>query len=129
MRCDDLAGTWAALLSWFDAHGVLVLPQLAGDLPVVQLDSDLAPLFAADPAEALALAVDRVRAVVDRFDARAVYVHRVGEGTATRNGGRDMSILTVRVVGGGVVHELTLVAAWYANLLNRTVGMEFAHRA
>jgi hypothetical protein len=126
MRCDDLAGTWAALISWFDAHGVLVLPSLSCDLPVVRLDSDLAPRFAAD--EALGLAVGRVKALVERFDARAVYVNRVGADTAAHNGGREMSIVTMRVVGGGVVHELTLVAAWYADLLDRTVGMEFAHR-
>src|SRR5690242_13886096 len=98
MRCDDLAGTWAALISWFDAHAVLVLPRLSGDLPVVRLDADLGPLLAAD--EALTLAVGRVKALVERFDARAVYVNRVGSDTAEHNGGREMSIVTVRVVGG-----------------------------
>jgi len=126
MRCDDLVGTWAALISWFDAHGVLVLPRLSGALPVVRLDADLGPLLAAD--EALVRAVARVKALVERFDARAVYVNRVGAETAAHNGGREMSIVTMRILGGGVVHELTLVAAWYADLLDRTVGMEFAHR-
>jgi hypothetical protein len=114
MRCADLTETWAELSAWFDERGVLVLPQLCVDQPMVQLDGD------AGPAD-LDRVTSRLRALVERCDVRTVYVHQIGGELAP-------SIVTVRVMAGGVVHELTLCAAWYADLLDRTVGMEFAHR-
>jgi hypothetical protein len=111
VRCADLAETWADLTTWFAERGVLVLPQLCADQPVVRLDTDRT----ADPGQLL-------RAIIDRFDLRAVYVHHLAGGEP------DPTIITVRAVAGGVVHELVLCAAWYADLLDRTVGMEFAHR-
>lgn len=111
VRCADLAETWADLTTWFAERGVLVLPELCADHPVVRLDADRD----ADPGQLL-------RAIIDRFELRAVYVHHLA------GGGLDPTIITVRAVAGGVVHELVLCAAWYADLLDRTVGMEFAHR-
>ena len=111
VRCSDLAETWADLTRWFADHGVLVLPELCANQPVVRLDTE----GSADPGQLL-------RAIIDRFDLRAVYVHHL------RGDEPDPAIITVRAVAGGVVHELVLCAAWYADLLDRTVGMEFAHR-
>jgi hypothetical protein len=120
MRCDDLAGTWAGLTAWFDQRGVLVLPQLCVDQPVVRLDADLDSSPTVGPAD-VARVTGLLRAVVERFDLRAIYVHQLG-------GDPEPTIVTVRAMAGGVVHELVLCAAWYADLLDRTVGMEFAHR-
>jgi hypothetical protein len=120
VRCADLTATWTDLTRWFAARGVLVLPQLCADQPMVRLDADSDTGRAADAAE-----VERVtgllRAIIDRFELRAVYVHQL-------RGEPDPTLITVRAVAGGVVHELVLCAAWYADLLDRTVGMEFAHR-
>ena len=110
VRCADLTETWADLTAWFAQRGVLVLPQLSANQPVVRLDDD----GAAEPGQLL-------RAIVERFDLRAVYVHQLRDGP-------DPTIITVRAMAGGVVHELVLCAAWYADLLDRTVGVEFAHR-
>jgi hypothetical protein len=35
--------------------------------------------------------------------------------------------VTVRVVAGGVVHELNLFASWYIEFLDEIVGVDFAH--
>jgi hypothetical protein len=151
MRCDDLAGTWNDLVVWFDVHRVLVLPQLVSSLPVVRLDAEVPGQTGAGAG------VRRLKAVVERFEARAVYAHlpAAAEGRAGaaadaaaveaaleaaveatveatvevgRAEAREWTMVTVRVPAGGVVHELTLIAAWYADLLHRTVGMEFAYR-
>src|SRR5262245_27655282 len=122
MRCTDLAQTWAELRGWFDRRGVLVLPPLTTSGPLVQLDSDVDQSRAADPAE-LERATGRLRAVVERFEVRAVYVHQIGGEPILVPGGErairgEPSIVTVRVVAGGVVHELVLFANWYAELLD-----------
>jgi hypothetical protein len=127
MRCVDLPDTWTKLAGWFDQHGILVLPQLCADGPVVRLDADVDQGRTARPAD-LERVVSRLCAVVERFGARAVYVHRVGGEPAAEDEERELSIVTVRVMAGGVVHELMLFAGWYADLLDRTVGMEFAHK-
>jgi hypothetical protein len=107
MRCPDLAGTWTALLSWFDEQEVLVLPRLTGIGPTVRLDADLSADRPATAAE-VAVAADRLRRVVDCFGLPAVYVGQVHAGPA-----QELASVTVRAVAGGIVHELTLVAAWY----------------
>ncbi|HKT05635.1 MAG TPA: hypothetical protein VJT31_39485 [Rugosimonospora sp.] len=108
MRCADLTGTWSELRAWFDARNVLVLPRLTGNWPVVQLDGDLAPDRPATGAE-VASVVERLRQVVDRFAVPAVYV-----GTVAGESGAELSGVTIRVMAGGILHELTLTAAWYA---------------
>jgi hypothetical protein len=124
----DLAQTWSELRGWFDAHGVLVLPRLTTSGPLVKLDADVDQMRAASETD-LSRATGRLRALVERFDVRAVYVHQIGgEPISVPGGDRavcgEPSIVTVRVMAGGVVHELTLFAAWYAELLDRTVGMD-----
>jgi hypothetical protein len=116
MRCADVTGTWAAVRSWFDERGVLVLPRLTGVGPTVRLDGDLAVESASEldfdrPATAaeLALAVGRLQRVVERFGLPVVYVGQVRVGPD-----RDPASVTIRAVAGGIVHELTLVASWYA---------------
>jgi tagatose-1,6-bisphosphate aldolase non-catalytic subunit AgaZ/GatZ len=128
MRCVDLAQTWSQLREWLDHQGVLVLPRLTANGPLVQLDADADQTRAASVAD-LARVTDRLRALVERFEVRAVYVHQIGgEPVPVPGGDREVrgepSIVTVRVVAGGVVHELTLFAAWYAELLDRTVGID-----
>jgi hypothetical protein len=123
MRCADLAETWNDLLAWFDQRGILVLPQLSADTLLVRLDADVDQKRTATPEE-VARAADRLRAVIDHFGVRAVYVQQ----TPNPSPGRvcDPAVITARVVAGGVVHELTLFAAWYYDYLDEAVEMEFA---
>lgn len=124
MRCADLAETWNGLLTWFDQRGVLVLPQLSADTLLVRLDADVDQKRTATPEE-VARAADRLRAVIDHFGVRAVYVQQ----TPSPSPGRacaEPAVITARVVAGGVVHELTLFAAWYYDYLDEAVEMEFA---
>jgi hypothetical protein len=108
MRCTDLTGTWSELRAWLEARNVLVLPRLTGEWPMVRLDDDLAPDRPATTAEVTTV-VERLRQVVDRFAVPAVYVGQVhGEPTTEPSG------VTIRVMAGGIVHELTLSAAWSA---------------
>jgi hypothetical protein len=106
MRCADLTGTWRDLRDWLDARDVLVLPRLTGDWPMVRLDDDLAPDRPATVAE-VAMVVDRLRQVIDRFAVPAVYVGQVYGDPAPELGG-----VTIRVMAGGILHELALSAAW-----------------
>jgi hypothetical protein len=112
MRCSDLNQTWIELSSWFDRNGVLVLPHLRADGPSVRLDADTDPSRSADPAE-LTRQLDRLRKLIEHFGVRAVYVSR----------DEQAGVLTVRVVAGGVVHQLMLVADWYADFLDETIEM------
>lgn len=114
MRCADLAGTWTELSAWFDRNGVLVLPHLRVDGPSARLDADARP--GADRAE-LDRQLDRLRMITKHFGVRAVYVTR----------DEPLSALTIRVVAGGVVHELMLVADWYAEFLDEAIGTAPAH--
>jgi hypothetical protein len=107
MRCADLVGTWEGLLCWFDDRRVLVLPRLTGVGATVRLDGDIGCERPAEPAE-VALVLDRLRGVVERFGIPAVYVGQVRVGAAGR-----LASVTVRAPAGGVIHELTLAAAWY----------------
>jgi hypothetical protein len=129
MRCADLAGTWAELCTWFDEQGILVLPQLCTDGPLVRLDAGR--VGGGDTADAeQARALERLRAVVSQFDVKAVYVHQWGDGIfegGPPGGQPEPGAVTVRVMAGGVVHELKLLAPWYAEFLDGTVGIEFAH--
>jgi hypothetical protein len=141
MRCAELDNTWGELESWFVRTGVLVLPIFRGSGPLVRFDDDLAPSREATDHE-MGLVVARLRSVVERFDLRAVYVHRTtwdadndwmaGAGadraltqlpvplaTAAELGLSRPGPLTrvmLRVFAGGVIHELLLVAGWYAAL-------------
>jgi hypothetical protein len=108
MRCEDLAGAWSDLRAWLAGMDVLVLPRLEFTGPTTRLDADVDPTRPAEPGEVAAV-LARFRAVVSRFEVRAVYV---GEAGGARVGGP--AAVTVRVVAGGVVHELTLVATGYA---------------
>jgi hypothetical protein len=124
MRCADLAETWTGLLAWFDQRGVLVLPQLSAETLLVRLDADVDQKRTATPEE-VARAADRLRAVIDHFGVRAVYVQQ----TPSPSPGSpcaEPAVITMRVVAGGVVHELTLFAAWYYDYLDEAVEMEFA---
>lgn len=112
MRCADLNQTWTELSSWFDRTGVLVLPHLRADGPTVRLDADTEPSRGDDPAE-LERQLDRLRTIIKHFGVRAVYVSR----------DEQAEVLTIRVVAGGVVHQLMLVAGWYADFLDETLGM------
>jgi hypothetical protein len=109
MRCVDLAETWIELSAWFERSGVLVLPHLRADGPSARLDADAGP--GADRAE-LDRQLDRLRTIIKHFGVRAVYVTR----------DEPLSAVTIRVVAGGVVHELMLVADWYDQLLDETIG-------
>jgi hypothetical protein len=109
MRCVDLAETWIELSAWFDRNGVLVLPHLRADGPSARLDADARP--GAERAE-LDRQLDRLRAIIEHFGVRAVYVTR----------DEPLSAVTIRVVAGGVVHELMLVADWYDEFLDETIG-------
>jgi len=124
MRCADLADTWTGLLEWFDQRGVLVLPPLTAETLLVRLDADVDQKRTATPAE-VGRAADRLRAVIEHFGVRAVYVQQ----TPSPSPGRvcpEPAVITMRVVAGGVVHELTLFAAWYYDYLDEAVEMEFA---
>jgi hypothetical protein len=130
MRCPDLAATWAELTGWFDRREILVLPQLClpqlGTAPlVVQLDGDVDQGRTASPADA-ELITGRLRAVIEQFGVRAVYASATGgiPGDEMRKG---PGAVTVRVVAGGVVHELNLFASWYIEFLDEIVGVDFAH--
>ena len=125
MRCPDLAATWTDLTGWFQQHGILVLPPLCAGPPVVQLDADVDPGGTANPAE-LDRVTSRLRAVIEHFGVRAVYVHETGgiPGDEVRKGPGS---ITVRVVASGVVHELNLFASWYIEFLDEIVGVDFAH--
>jgi hypothetical protein len=112
MRCRDLTGTWHELHEWFMANNVLVLPRLTGTGPTVRLDGDLAPDRPATAAE-IAIVTERVRQIVERFAIPAVYVGKVADDLSG-----DASTVTVRVMAGGVLHELTLTSLWY-------VGQDF----
>jgi hypothetical protein len=113
MRCGDLAGTWTGLRDWLTAREVLVLPRLEYAGPTSRLDADVDPTRPATPAEVDA-AVARLRELVRRFDVRAVYVGYAGDDAG------ELAAVTVRAMAGGVVHELTLVAASYAALTDET---------
>ena len=112
MRCSDLNQTWIELNSWFDRNGVLVLPHLRAEGPSVRLDADTDPSRSGDPVE-LARQLDRLRKIIVHFGVRAVYVSR----------DEQAGLLTIRVVAGGVVHQLMLVADWYADFLDETIEM------
>lgn len=107
MRCLDLTGTWTDLQSWFEARDVLVLPRLTGLDPGVRLDCDLSPDRPTTEAEAAGI-LERLRQVVVRYQVPAVYV---GQVRAESTG--DLASVTIRVMAGGILHELTLAAAWY----------------
>lgn len=120
MRCTDLTETWTALRDWLDQAGVLILPRLDRldrDGPTVRLDAEVDHTRPATAGE-----VDRVirllRAVIERFGAPAVYVGQTAWDRADDGHPGSLAIVTVRVPAGGVLHELTLVAAWYAALLS-----------
>jgi hypothetical protein len=126
MRCGDLAGIWSDLRAWFADVDVLVLPRLEFTGPSVRLDADVDPTRPATQDEVAAV-LARLRAVVTRFEVRAVYVglaggsmdgEPVGGEPVGGGGGDGPAAVTVRVLAGGVVHELTLVAAWYAALVD-----------
>jgi hypothetical protein len=109
MRCEDLAGTWRGLRGWLAAADVLVLPRLEYAGPSARLDAEVDPTRPASRAEVEAT-VATLRDLVRRFDVRAVYVGYAGDPTDAP------AAVTLRVMAGGVVHELTLVAAGYAVL-------------
>jgi hypothetical protein len=113
MLCVDLVEAWTELRDWLDRAGVLILPRLEANGPTVRLDADLAAARPATRAE-VARIMGRLRAVVERFEARAVYVTQTGVDSVPDPD--EPASLCVRVVAGGVVHELSLVAAWYAQL-------------
>ena len=133
MRCSDLARTWTELADWFDRENVLVLPAFRGGEPLARLDDDLDTSRDATPAE-IAHVLGRLRAVVERFAIKAVYVRQTtwdadadwvaGTGLShtalpLRNGSGPahpgpLTRITVRVLAGGVIHEVLLVAGWYA---------------
>jgi hypothetical protein len=52
----------------------------------------------------MARVLDRLRALVHRFDVRAVYVGRAHQAHV-------LTSVTVRIFAGGAVHELSLVSA------------------
>jgi hypothetical protein len=121
IQCADLGDTWGSLRGWLDEAGVLILPRLERDGPAVRLDADAdrsRPATAADLDRVIGL----LKAVIARFGVRAAYVaetawdqHDDAIGPGARPG--SLAIVTIRVVAGGVVHELTLAATWYAHLL------------
>ena len=120
MRCQDLPGTWIELRDWFAGAQVLVLPRLEFTGPSARLDADVDRTRAATPAE-LAMVLGRLRALVTHLGARVAYVGHVDDRPLDgdepgRGGPAAPAAVTIRVVAGGVVHELALVAAWYAAL-------------
>ena len=121
MRCEDLGVIWSDLRAWLADLDVLVLPRLEFTGPSVRLDADVDPTQPATPGEVAAV-LARLRAVVTRFEVRAVYVGAAGGSVDAEPMGGGTSAgpaaVTLRVVAGGVVHELTLVAAWYAALID-----------
>jgi hypothetical protein len=106
MRCADLTGTWNGLRDGLDKAGILIMPPLEGLRAAVRLDADVTTARPAGPAE-LDRVLERLRALVARFDIRAVYVGKTHDGPL-------LTSVTIRVLAGGVVHELTLAAAaWH----------------
>lgn len=122
MRCANLDDTWMSLTAWFDAHRILVLPPLrATGTPVARLDADADK----DPVPGepeLARVLGRLRALIECFDIRAVYVHK----ELYRSGGGDqrLGVVTLSVMAGGVVHELRLFATAYAAYLDRAAAAD-----
>ncbi len=114
MRCANLVDTWAALRRRLEQRDVLILPALSANLPLVRLDGDEAH----DP-DGLDRVLDRMHLLIERFGVRAVYVERIGGGPD------DLAVLTVRILAGGVVHELKLFAAWYVDFLQLSPDAEF----
>lgn len=136
MRCGDLDETWTDLVGWLDAAGVLQLPPLEGAALTVRLDADIDPSRPAT-AEETRRALQRVQAVIERFAVPVVYVSRgiwdrsdewrlSGDRPVPRDGPTSV---TVRVVAGGVLHELPLVAAWYAELNDLATAVNCAYAA
>jgi hypothetical protein len=109
MRCRDLTGTWRELLDWFVANNILVLPRLTGTGPTARLDGDLAPDRPATAAE-LVTVTDRVRQIIERFRIPVVYVGQVADDLSG-----EASTVTIRLMAGGVLHELTLTSLWYVD--------------
>jgi hypothetical protein len=136
MRCGDLDETWAEFGHWLDAAGVLQLPPLEGATLTVKLDADIDPGRPAT-AEETRRALQRVQAVIERFHVPVVYVTRTvwdrsdewrlgGDRPVPRDG---PTAITVRVMAGGVLHELPLVAAWYAELNDLATAVNCAYAA
>lgn len=123
MRCANLDDTWINLTAWFDAHRILVLPPLqATGVPLARLDADAGEDRVASEPE-LDRVLGRLRALVECFDIRAVYVDQERD----RSGRHDqqLGVVTLCVVAGGVVHELRLFAASYAAYLDRAAEAHF----
>jgi hypothetical protein len=120
MRCVDLAGTWTDLRGWLDRSGIMVLPPLIADGPLVRLDDAAAvePVCPADPTAA----VRRLQTLIEHFAVPAVYVgQRSWARTSVPEPG-ELTTVTVRFLAVGVIHELLLVAAWYDDLTEPTLG-------
>ena len=115
MRCDDLPRTWQELHDWFADAGVLVLPRLEFTGPGTRLDADVDPARPATPDE-LAMVLARLRAVVSHLGARVAYVGQVDDRRLAPGAEPEVAAVTIRIVAGGVVHELALIATWYAAL-------------
>jgi hypothetical protein len=122
MRCVDLAQTWTELHGWLDRAGIMVLPPLVADGPLVRLDDAAAvePVCPRDPTAA----IRRLQSVIELFAVPAVYV---GQRSWARTPGgtpepAELTSLTVRVLAVGVIHELRLVAAWYDDLTEPALG-------
>jgi hypothetical protein len=136
MRCADIAETWGGLRDWLEASGVLVLPALEGGSPIVRLDADVASDRDATPDE-VSRSIGRLQAVIERFGVPAVYVGHTawdpedewaleaGKSPTARPDGP--TAVTVRVMAGGVVHELPMVAAWYAAMRELATAVNCAY--
>jgi hypothetical protein len=114
MHCANLVDTWADLRAWLEQRDILILPGLAANLPLAKLDAD-----STGSPDDLDRIVDRLHTLIDHFVVRAVYVDRLY--------GRpnELALLTVRVLAGGVVHELKLFAVWYVDFLKLSSDPEF----
>jgi hypothetical protein len=142
MRCTDLGRTWNELADWLDRSDVLVLPVFRGGEPIARLDDDLDRSRDATAAE-IDQVLGRLRAVIGRFGIRAVYVRQttwdadtdwaagaglshaplpLGSGAAPASSG-PLTRVTLRVLAGGVVHEVPMVAGWYAAAEDGTAGL------
>ncbi|HEX3787386.1 MAG TPA: hypothetical protein VHW44_05955 [Pseudonocardiaceae bacterium] len=122
MRCPDLADTWADLRRWLDQQRVLVLPPLTANLPLTRLDADTARSADGSDPERV---VNRLRTLITHFDVRAIYVAEEHGGPEIGRPQQELAALTIRVLAGGVVHELTLLASWYDEFLKLSVEAEF----
>lgn len=118
MRCADLPAAWTELTRWLQSRGVLVLPPLAAQLPLVRLDANACGDSAED-------AIGLLRRVIEHFGVRAVYVERL-RAVRPSTDKPEPAVLTVRVLASGIVHELRLFAGWYVELLDSEVGAEAA---